>query len=57
MAIRIMADAMILEIDNRVGEHAGADGKWGMDQVGPGEGANVCSNTVLGLVQRPPRSE
>jgi hypothetical protein len=43
MAIRIMADAMILEIDNRVGEHAGADGKWGMDQVGPARGQTFAA--------------
>jgi hypothetical protein len=61
MAIRIIADAMTLEIENhvvattRVGEHAAADGKWGMDQVG--RGANVCSNPVLWLVQRAPRSQ
>jgi hypothetical protein len=43
MAIRIIADAMTLEIENhvvattRVGEHAEADGKWGMGQVGRGD--------------------
>jgi hypothetical protein len=41
MAIRIIADAMTLEIVNRVvattrvGEHAAADGKRSMEQVGP----------------------
>ncbi len=61
MGIRVIADAMALEIDNRVvattgvGEPAAADGKWSMDQVG--REANVCSNPVLWLVQRSPRSQ
>jgi hypothetical protein len=61
MAIRIIADAMTLEIDNRVvattrvAEHAAAmaNGAW----IKSPQGANVCSNPVLWLVQQPPRSQ